>query len=90
MEKKMDKIFFAHPVKTSEVELHENDVCRISSYEPWTQIVCKKGILWLTQTGDGVDHILSAGDQFVSHRRGRVLIEALPEALVCIVPPSPN
>lgn len=86
----MDRIIFESPEKTSEVELHGKDVCRIDSYEPWTEIVCKKGILWLTQTGDGYDHILSAGEHFVSDRKGRVLIEALPEAMIRIVPPSRN
>ena len=86
----MDRIILENPEKLSELELHDKDVCRINSYEPWTEIVCKKGILWLTQTGDGNDHILSAGEHFVSNHRGLVLIEALPEALVRIVPPSRN
>jgi hypothetical protein len=86
----MDNIIFENIEKTSEVELHEKDVCRISTYEPWTQIVCKKGSLWLTQTGDGFDHILSAGEHFVSDQRGLVLIEGLPETLFRIIPPSRN
>jgi hypothetical protein len=90
MEKKMDRIIFDNMEKTSEVELHDKEVCRINSYEPWTQIVCKKGILWLTQTGDGYDHILSAGEHFVSDHSGLVLIEAIPEALIHIIPPSRN
>lgn len=86
----MDRIVFDHAEIASEVELHPKDVCRIESYKPLTEIVCKKGILWLTQTGDGIDHILSAGDHFVSEHSGLVLLEALPEASVSIVPPSRN
>jgi hypothetical protein len=41
---KMDRIIFDNTEKTSEVELHDKEVCRINSHEPWTQIVCKKGI----------------------------------------------
>jgi hypothetical protein len=90
MEVNMDRIVYDNHAELSELELHDKDVCRINHYVPRTQIICKKGILWLTQTGDGKDHILSAGERFSSGHRGLVLLGALPEARVSIVPPSRN
>ena len=74
----------------SDVHLHGKDLYRIDEIEPLTTIVCKKGLVWLTQAGDNNDHVLADGEKFTLDNRGVVLIEALPEALVHIIPPSLN
>lgn len=74
----------------SDVHLREKDLYRIDEIEPLTTIVCKKGLLWLTQSGDNNDHVLTDGEKFTLDHRGVVLMEALPDAQVLIIPPSLN
>lgn len=79
-----------NPEKESEVSLQEKDLYRIDEIEPLTTIVCKKGLIWLTQAGDNNDHVLKDGEKFTLNQRGVVLMEALPNAQVRIIPPSLN
>lgn len=76
--------------QVSDVHLQDKDLYRIDGIEPLTTIVCKKGLIWLTQAGDNNDHVLTDGEKFTLDRRGVVLLEALPDALVRIIPPSLN
>jgi hypothetical protein len=41
---------------------------------------CDAGVLWITQSGDHRDHILSSGDSLVVAKRGSVLIQAMRDA----------
>ena len=74
----------------ADVQIQEKDLYRIDEIEPMTTIVCKKGLVWLTQSGDNNDHVLTDGEKFTLDRRGVVLLEALPFAQVSIIPPSLN
>jgi hypothetical protein len=74
----------------ADVQIQEKDLYRIDEIEPMTTIVCKKGLVWLTQSGDNNDHVLTDGEKFTLDRRGVVLLEALPYAQVRIIPPSLN
>jgi hypothetical protein len=74
----------------ADVQIQEKDLYRIDEIEPMTTIVCKKGLVWLTQSGDNNDHVLTDGEKFTLDRRGVVLLEALPYAQVSIIPPSLN
>jgi hypothetical protein len=74
----------------SDVHLREKDLYRIDEIKPLTTIVCKKGLLWLTLSGDNNDHVLTDGEKFTLDHRGVVLMEALPDAQVRIIPPSLN
>lgn len=80
----------AYENHVSDVQLQEKDLYRIEDIEPLTTIVCKKGLVWLTQTGDNNDHVLTDGEKLTLNRRGVVLLEALPYAQVHIIPPSLN
>jgi len=61
--------------------MNRHNVQRVNSYK---KIVCEKGILWLTQSGDPGDYILMPGDQFAGRKHGKVLIEALHDAILRI------
>jgi len=74
----------------ADVQIQEKDLYRIDEIEPMTTIVCKKGLVWLTQSSDNNDHVLTDGEKFTLDRRGVVLLEALPYAQVSIIPPSLN
>jgi hypothetical protein len=47
-------------------------------------ISCRKGILWLTQTGNPGDHLIRTGEAFEIERPGVVLISALEESLYTV------
>jgi hypothetical protein len=53
-------------------------------YRPGTVIFCKKGIVWVTQSNDVEDHVLYPGDEFVSDRRGKVIVQAMRDSAVRI------
>lgn len=47
------------------------------------EICCISGTLWVTQTGDLQDHIVSCGEAFTTDRKGRVIVWAMiTDALV--------
>jgi len=47
-------------------------------------IQCKSGTIWVTQDCDLCDHILSDNETFFFDTRGRVVIEAVTDALVTL------
>lgn len=44
------------------------------------RLVVGRGRVWVTQTGDGRDHILAPGEGLNLRPRGRVAVQALVEA----------
>jgi hypothetical protein len=44
-------------------------------------VSCDHGLLWLTQSNDGRDYFLRAGESFTVTSRGRVVVQALEESL---------
>jgi len=51
-------------------------------------IAVQAGCVWLTQTGDGNDYFVSAGERHVVTRPGRVVIESLTAQAVLRVLPN--
>ncbi len=47
---------------------------------------CEEGIIWLTQTGDPVDHFLHPQEEFSIQCKGTVMIEARRDASVSLLP----
>ena len=60
----------------------------IPSTQRGTTVVCERGVLWLTQTGDPMDHFLLPGQRYTLKKRGKVLVEAMREATVSIITPG--
>lgn len=50
--------------------------------KPQTRVTCLGGLIWITQTGDGTDHVLAENESFTIALRGRVVIQALSNARV--------
>lgn len=61
---------------------------RVDKIRPGAKVVCKRGLLWLTQSGVPQDYVLSAGDGLVVNKRGKLLIEAMQDADLSIVYPN--
>jgi len=47
-------------------------------------VSCRKGVLWLTQTGNPGDHLIRAGEAFAIDGPGVVLVSALEESLYTV------
>lgn len=48
------------------------------------RVRCEGGLVWLTQSGDATDYLLRAGESFTAQRRGRVVVQALEPASLCV------
>ena len=49
-----------------------------------TRILARLGTLWVTEEGEGRDHIVGPGDSIVVARAGRTVIQALKAAWVSL------
>jgi hypothetical protein len=68
--------------------LDRRDIFRIKKMRPGMALSCEKGILWVTQSGDLRDYLLTPGQNLVIKKHGRVLIEALRDVDFKIVSPD--
>ncbi len=62
------------------IRLNRYDDIRIWGSCRGILIRCEEGALWITQTGDPNDHILTPNREFIIRRRGLVIVEALQDA----------
>lgn len=49
---------------------------------------CTHGSLWITQSNDSQDHLLSAGQQWHTARPGRIVVQALTPATLTLRGPA--
>ena len=70
-------------VEAPVLELHEGQVVTLDD-AAGTRIVARRGTVWVTQEGDRLDHIVSAGEALVLARRGRTVVQALQPARIAI------
>jgi hypothetical protein len=68
----------------AEFELHTGDLWKTRNNFRELRIQCLDGILWITQTGDPNDIVLTPGEEFVARRRALVIVQSLTEARVQI------
>ena len=54
----------------------------------WRVIICRRGVVWITQERDAIDYVLQEGEIFIVTLPGLVLVQALKPALVTVVTPS--
>ncbi len=66
-------------INKEKLHLEKNDIFRIKKLRPGMELSCEKGILWVTQSGDYRDYLLTPGQNLVLKKHGRVLIEAFRE-----------
>ncbi len=79
----------ANYVPEQELELQRGKLLKLAGDLRGERIICEKGSLWVTQTGDPEDHVLKAGQEFIVTNPGLVLIESLCDGQAHIVPPTP-
>lgn len=63
---------------------------QVSSFEAreGEVVSCSSGAIWLTQSGDLTDYVLQDGEPFTARYNGKVVVQALSAAVVCVVRPS--
>ena len=64
-------------IGTQGLELAQGETFALGRALPGRRVRVIDGTLWLTQSGDGRDHILLPGDVFRVERPGRVVLLAL-------------
>ena len=63
-----------------EIVMHKGEIICIDGDARELEITSFSGTLWITQTGDPNDYLLSTGDCFKISRKGRVAITACEAA----------
>ncbi len=66
--------------------LKKEEILRVKSSRDGQIISCESGILWITQEGDWVDRLLTAGEKFRTRIPGFILVQALSDARIRISP----
>jgi hypothetical protein len=81
-------LHFPQKSQPMSLPMHRGSIHRIPTIHRGTTVVCERGVLWLTQTGDPMDHFLLSGQRYTLKKRGKVLVEAMREASVSIITPG--
>lgn len=68
------------------VELRAGHLWRAGGNNCWRAIICREGVVWITQDGDVHDHVIAAGEMFLISQPGKVIAQALVDTLIEITP----
>lgn len=74
--------------QTVEISLAANEVFTLPGDPRGARLEALHGLVWVTQDNDPQDYMLTPGQKLTLTRRGRVLVEALPEARIRFSPSS--
>ena len=66
------------------MKVKKGHVMRIPNTASGCRISCLSGVLWLTKENDPEDYIITADSDLVVQGRGRSVIEAVTDCVVCI------
>jgi hypothetical protein len=70
----------------AQLDLRPHQVWRANGDNRWRLIICRRGVVWITQKGDLQDYVLKEGDMFLITLRGEILIQALEGARIEVTP----
>lgn len=73
-----------YKAKPRHLELLPNEAVTVLA-ERGTEVRVEHGLVWITQEGDGEDHIVAAGTRFCSGYSGNVVVSTLSEASRIVV-----
>lgn len=74
----------ATPTNKIRLVLKRHQMLSLHRVKPQTSIDVSEGVVWITNSNDIHDHIVTARQHFSPSRRGTVLIEAMRDASVDI------
>ena len=69
-----------------EIVLAGNDFRQLAGDNRWRVISCLEGELWITQSRDIHDYLLTAGEMFIITQPGTVVVQARQPARLHITP----
>ena len=64
----------------TKIRIHQRDYQTMQMEKPGSTLFCDTGILWVTQSGDRRDYVLTPGQTMTVTRKGKVLVEAVHDA----------
>jgi len=73
-------------ILTTVKDLDKRKIVTVKTGREGKEITCLDGTVWITQTGDGVDRILTSGDIYQSRIPGDILIQGLDHSRIRISP----
>jgi hypothetical protein len=73
-----DAAGFETPVRSINFALDGKSLWRIAGRPSGLRIQCRKGRLWITQSGVAADVILHAGQDFVAVSDGAIVVQSVP------------
>jgi hypothetical protein len=68
------------------VELRAGQLWRVLGNNCWRAILCREGLVWITQNRDLQDHVITAGEMFLISQPGTVIVQALAGARLELTP----
>lgn len=68
-------------------ELDRHEMISLRGQHLYRLILCRKGMLWITQKNDPEDYVLHEGESFLVTLSGRVIIQALQKSSMEISSP---
>jgi hypothetical protein len=71
-----------------DLHLQPHELVQLSDADSDMAIECKQGIVWITRTGDSHDYMLTPGDTYQPAKHGKIVIEAMREAQICLADES--
>jgi len=77
-------------IKQPQIEMHlqPHETIQLSDARQGMAIECKQGIVWVTRTGDSHDYMLTAGETYQPEKGGKIVIEAMRDAMICLADDS--
>ncbi len=70
------------------LDLEAGALKRAPGDQRWRVIICRRGVVWITQKRDAVDYLLREGELFIVTLPGLVLVQALEPSSVTVIMPS--
>jgi hypothetical protein len=77
-------------IKQPQIQLHlqPHELVELNDSHRGLAIECKQGVVWVTRTGDHQDTILTPGETYQPEKNGKIIIEAMREAIVFLADES--
>jgi hypothetical protein len=80
------------PAGLAESQVHQDleagALWRAPGDQRWRVIICRRGVVWITQKRDAVDYLLREGEILIVTLPGLVLVQAFEASSVTVVMPS--
>jgi hypothetical protein len=71
-----------------QVDMEVGTLWQARGDQRWRVIICRRGVVWITQERDVIDYVLQEGEGFLVSLPSLVLVQALEPASVTVVTPS--